>query len=94
MSDNIMLMIGDDGKATLYDDTYDITIHCESKEEHDEAMRLLKNVPPERKKGKWIIYEVANDPEEHPIAWECDECGAVVDCKTRFCPECGQPKEV
>lgn len=59
MSDNIMLMIGDDGEATLYDDTYDITIHCESKEEHDEAMRLLKNVPPERKEEKWTTEEVA-----------------------------------
>lgn len=48
----------------------------------------------ERKKGKWLVYEVANDEDEHPIAWECDACGAVVDCKTKFCPECGQEKEV
>ena len=48
---------------------------------------------PERK-GKWLVYEVANTEEEQPIAWECSECGAVVDCKTKFCPECGQEKEV
>ncbi len=42
MSDEMMFMIGDDGKATFYDDTYDITIHCESKEEQDDALRLLK----------------------------------------------------
>lgn len=44
--------------------------------------------------GKWLVYEVANTEEEQPIAWECSECGAVVDCKTKFCPECGQEKEV
>ena len=45
MSDGIMLTIGDDGEATLYDDTYDITIHCESKEEQDEVRKALENMP-------------------------------------------------
>ena len=45
MSDEIMLTIGDDGEATLYDDTYDITIHCESKEEQDEVRKALENIP-------------------------------------------------
>ena len=59
-----------------------------------EEINDAPTIEPERKKGKWLVCEVANDPEEHPIAWECDACGAVVDCKTRFCPECGQEKEV
>lgn len=45
MSDGIMITIGDDGEATLYDDTYDITIHCESKEEQDEVRKALENIP-------------------------------------------------
>lgn len=45
MSDEILLTIGEDGKASLYDDTYDITIHCESQEEQDEVKRVLQNVP-------------------------------------------------
>ena len=45
MSDEILLTIGDDGKASLYDDTYDITIHCESQEEQDEVKRILENIP-------------------------------------------------
>jgi len=45
MSDGIMLTIGDDGEATLYDDTYDITIHCESKEEQDEVREALEDIP-------------------------------------------------
>jgi len=45
MTDDIMLTIGEDGKASLYDDTYDITIHCESQEEQDEVKRVLENIP-------------------------------------------------
>ena len=45
MTDGIMLTIGEDGKASLYDDTYDITIHCESQEEQDEVKRVLENIP-------------------------------------------------
>ena len=41
----MLLTIGEDGKATLYDGTYDITIHCESQEEQDEVKRVLQNVP-------------------------------------------------
>ena len=44
MTDGIMLTIGEDGKASLYDDAYDITIHCASQEEQDEVVRILQNV--------------------------------------------------
>lgn len=43
MKDGIMLMIGADGKAAVYDDTYDITIHCESQEEQDRVRKILEN---------------------------------------------------
>lgn len=42
MSDGMLLQIRDDGRAELYDDTYDITIHCSSQEEQDAARVLLK----------------------------------------------------
>ena len=45
MSDGMTIIIGDDGKARAYDDTYDITIHCESKEEQDEVKRRLMSEP-------------------------------------------------
>ena len=45
MSDGIMLTIEEDGNVSLYDDTYDITIHCESKEEQDEVRKILENIP-------------------------------------------------
>lgn len=44
MSDGIMLTIGADGVARQYDDTYDITIHCESEEEQRELMDRLGHV--------------------------------------------------
>ena len=40
-------------------------------------------------KGKWNVYEVANTEEEQPIAWECSECGEVVEVQYNFCPNCG-----
>ncbi len=43
-----MLSIGDDGIARAYDDTYDITIHCESREEQEEVRKTLESIP------RWI----------------------------------------
>ena len=42
-TEGIMLVIGEDGVARQYDDTYDVTIHCESREEHDRIMKILEN---------------------------------------------------
>ena len=63
MKDGIMLMIGEDGKTTVYDDTYDIVIHCESKEEQDQAMKRLENIP------RWIPCDEGL-PEVKPFRTE------------------------
>ena len=52
MKDGIMLTIGADGKAAVYDDTYDVVIHCGSQEEQDRVIHLLKNVLPEHCGGE------------------------------------------
>ena len=44
MTDSIMLQISDDGKATLYESTYDITIHCDSEKEQHEVMERLNSM--------------------------------------------------
>lgn len=44
MTDGIMLTIRADGTAELYEDTYDITIHCESKEEQEKAIQKLNRL--------------------------------------------------
>lgn len=44
MDDGMMLIINDDGEAEIYDDTYDLTIHCTSEEEKDEAIKRLNSM--------------------------------------------------
>ncbi len=71
MSDGIMLSIGNDGVARAYDDTYDITIHCESREEQEEVRKTLESIPrwipcSERLPGEADIYIVAVDKDYIP----------------------------
>lgn len=65
MDNGLMLIIGDDGIARQYDDTYDIVIHCESAEEQDKVRKMLPLVnleklegvtktEPEPTRGRWI----------------------------------------
>lgn len=44
MSEEMKLVQNDAGKWEAYDDTYDITIHCESEEEQKKALSMLKNI--------------------------------------------------
>lgn len=41
MNDEIMLIIGDDGFAEEYKTDFDITIHCENKEDQEQARRMI-----------------------------------------------------
>lgn len=43
MGKDIMIYFDDDSLAKEYDDTYDVTIHCESQEEHDKLINMLIN---------------------------------------------------
>ena len=43
MNDEIMIMFDDNGTAREYKDDFDITIHCESKEEQGEIWKRLTN---------------------------------------------------
>ena len=38
----LVLFCRADGKWAVYDDTYDITIHCESQQEQDDTMKMLE----------------------------------------------------
>ena len=42
MSKELMLFCNADGKWAVYDDTFDITIHCGSQKEQDKAMAMLR----------------------------------------------------
>lgn len=43
-SDGIKIVMGDDGVWDMYDDTWDIIIHCTSEEEHNRAIEKLTNL--------------------------------------------------
>lgn len=38
----ILCTLGEDGVLSEYDDTYDVTIHCSSKEDQDQTIELIK----------------------------------------------------
>ena len=42
MADGIKIIADEDGLFDIYDDTYDVIIHCESEEEQSMAMETLK----------------------------------------------------
>ena len=55
----IMLTFDEDGKAEIYDDEFDITIHCTSQEDHDEVLKILRS-------ANWIpCSERLPKPSEH-----------------------------
>ena len=64
MSKELVLFCQSDGKWAVYDNTYDITIHCESKQEQDETLAMLC-------KAIASAGEVMG-PEEKPNPWEND----------------------
>lgn len=92
MSDSINLMIRDDGVATIYDDTYDITIHCENEEEQHKVVELLKSIPsvqPERKRGEWIKWDFKTFGAFGDWEYKCSNCEKVYGGEYNFCPNCG-----
>ena len=52
-----VLAIGENGEATVYDDTWDVVIHCESEEERNKIIELLNKCLNKEKVGD-------NDGEE------------------------------
>ena len=44
MDKDLMIYFDKEGVAKAYDDTYDITIHCESEEEQQKAIEQLKSL--------------------------------------------------
>jgi rubrerythrin len=78
MSDSIQIYFDEDGVARAYDDTYDITIHCETEEEYNDAMQMLERAS---ETTTWL-------GDFSP--YTCQHCGFHVDSKTKYCPDCGR----
>lgn len=62
---SILCTIGEDGMLTPYDDTYDVIIHCSSKEDQDQTVELIKRF-------NWI--PVSEHLPEVPEGTEDDDC--------------------
>lgn len=81
----MLVMIDENGVADVYDDTYDIVIHCENEEDQKDARLALKNVRrwvpvTERlpKLGEYVLISFSNftlpcigryDEDEKGGAW-------------------------
>ena len=81
----MLVMIDENGVADVYDDTYDIVIHCENEEDQKDARLALKNVRrwvpvTERlpKLGEYVLISFSNftlpcigryDEDEKGEAW-------------------------
>ena len=50
-------MANNDGMWRVHDETYDVTIHCSTKEDQEWVMELLKNEPISKKDVLEIIKE-------------------------------------
>lgn len=53
----MVLMSNNDGTWSAHDETYDIVIHCDTKEENERVRELLKNEPISKKDVLEIIKE-------------------------------------
>lgn len=76
MADEMMLMLNDDGVAHVYDDTYDIVIHCESAEEQKEVEKRLTEMSwipcSERLPDKPDVYLISSEGISVTVAFFAD----------------------
>lgn len=82
MSREILIYFDEDGKAKAYDDTYDIVIHCESQEEQDRVIHLLKNVLPEQCGSGELVQE--SDSLVKDLVKDCISREAVLDAIDKY----------
>lgn len=89
--EGLMAIQREDGKWEEYDPTWDITIHCLSKEDMDntcntikEGMKLLK----EYKSGKLGHVASASWIRNGRVS-SCKKCSWVVQDESNYCPNCG-----
>lgn len=82
MSDLIQVYFDEYGIAKAYDDTYDITIHCETEEEYNKAIEILERT---NTTATWI-------GKYSP--YKCDHCGHYSDTAELYCCKCGSKMEV
>lgn len=84
MSETISIMFDENGIAKEYDDTFDITIHCESEEEQNKVLEILNR---EEKTGHWEYVQYDGNPNIGNL--HCSECDRIAGLEYNYCPNCG-----
>ncbi len=84
-ADELLKFIEDRYEITWEADTYEGGI----KDACCDIIEKINNMSTIMYQGHWKVYDVDDSEEETPIAWECPNCGEVVDTKWDFCPICG-----
>lgn len=64
MSKEILLIRNDDGEFELYDDTYDVVIHCKNRQDMKETCEILRKVGTDEKAPSALLV----DPVDMAIA--------------------------
>lgn len=85
MDEEIMFIQNEDGELEVYDDTYDVVVHCNSEEERQKVVGTLKNkimdwIPINERlpgKGEYILVSFANEGVSLPdiAVYEVDSNG-------------------
>jgi hypothetical protein len=89
IDEGIMLLLNKDGTADVYDDTWDITIHCTSEEEQKEAIKLLKK----QMNSKWIPCSERMPDKTGKYLVTITQGGTVHTTVRRFNPNPKHPKQ-
>ena len=84
MRETISIMFDENGIAKEYDDTFDITIHCESEEEQNKVLEILNR---EEKTGHWEYVQYDGNPNIGNL--HCSECDRIAGLEYKYCPNCG-----
>lgn len=73
----MLLMANNDGTWRVHDETYDVTIHCSTKEEQERVCELLRNEPISKKEVLEIIEGMGGNDAvaDFEKGWDmaCDE---------------------
>lgn len=91
--EELILYQKDNGKFGVYDDTYDITIHCESQEEQDRIIEQVLNNPHHVNKAHWVSLS-ENGIYVH--SKQCSCCHCIYDMEPKdykYCPNCASLME-
>lgn len=64
MSEELKIIENEDGTFSEYDDTFDITIHCQNEEEQNEVLAKLND-----NLIDWITEETPPDADSYLVTW-------------------------